>query len=209
MDIFIPSIAVSISQICIGHPFDTIKVLIQNNKFKNIKFKKFYKGFKYPMLTSLFFNCTVFPVFEKTYEYTNNYFISGLLSGILVSPIVFISDTYKINKQLSQSVVFSKYGIISTCLRESLAMSIYFSSYNILKENNLSYFISGGIAGICNWFFTYPIDVIKSRQIAQQISIKNAINQGKLLKGIHICLIRAFLVNSSNFWVYEYFKKII
>ena len=37
--------------------------------------------------------------------------------------------------------------------------------------------ISGGIAGLVNWTTTYPIDVIHARQIAQHISIKQAIKQ--------------------------------
>ena len=69
--------------------------------------------------------------------------------------------------------------------------------------------ISGGIAGLVNWTTTYPIDVIHARQIAQHISIKQAIKQGNLWRGFPVCATRAVLVNATTFSVYEKVKKIM
>ena len=53
-------------------------------------------------------------------------------------------------------------------------MSVYFGSYHKARDNGYNSFISGGISGLANWTFSYPIDVIMSRQIAQNISISQA-----------------------------------
>jgi len=43
-------------------------------------------------------------------------------------------------------------------------------------------------------------------QSGKTTSLKEAVLMGKLFKGLNICLIRAFLVNSIGFYTYEYFK---
>ena len=53
---------------------------------------------------------------------------------------------------------------------------------------------------------TYPIEVIKNRQMAQNIGLKDAINIGNIWKGYPICALRAVIVNSMNFWTYETVK---
>ena len=88
-------------------------------------------------------------------------------------------------------------------------MSFYFGSYNYLKDQGFNPLISGGLAGLLNWTTTYPIDVIRSRQIAQQISIKQAIKMGNLWKGYSVCALRAVIVNAANFWVYEKVRKMV
>ena len=55
--------------------------------------------------------------------------------------------------------------------------------------------------------FTYPIDTIRSRQISNNISIREAISMGNLWRGYSACLIRAFLVNSCSFYIYELCKE--
>ena len=85
----------------------------------------------------------------------------------------------------------------------------YFGGYFYCKhELKLSPLISGGIAGLLNWTFTYPIDVIRTRQMANNISIKKAINQGNLWKGYSACAMRAIIVNSASFYVYEKSKNL-
>ncbi len=62
------------------------------------------------------------------------------------------------------------------------------------------------MAGLCNWTVTYPIDVIKSRQMASNISISQAFRMGNLWKGFSICAARAVIVNAIDFWIYETVK---
>ena len=215
MKFLIPAFCVGVTQVAVGHPFDTSKVLIQNNKkWFGLSLSSYYRGWRYPLISSTFFNCTVFPVYEYTIKYTNNSFISGLISGIFVTPTVYAFDTFKIKNQTNQPISLSilknqKYGKVSTFYRETIAMSFYFGSYNYFKDQGFNPLISGGLAGLLNWTTTYPIDVIRSRQIAQQISIKQAIKMGNLWKGYSVCALRAVIVNAANFWVYEKVRKMV
>jgi|SaaInlStandDraft_1057018.scaffolds.fasta_scaffold20171_2 solute carrier family 25 (mitochondrial carnitine/acylcarnitine transporter), member 20/29 len=202
-----------ITQTIVGHPLDTIKVLIQNNKqFNKFKFINFYKGWRYPMVMSTLFNATLFPVNEKLYSYTNNFFASGFISGIIVSPIVYCFDIGKIKEQTNQKIMFNTFyktpGLFTTAMRESMAVSVYMGSYHVCKDKyNIDPFFAGGIAGILNWVFTYPLDVVRTRQMAQDISIKEAFDQKNLWKGFNICILRAAIVNASIFKVYEIVKS--
>ena len=197
-----------LAQIIVGHPFDTIKVLIQNNKpWRGLSFNRYYKGWKYPSASAIFFNCTAFPVYEYSIKKTENRFISGGFAGLAVTPIAFSFDIGKIKQQTDQKVVIRDFyktkGLTTTTMRETLAMITYFSSYNYLKEIEMHPLISGGLAGLTNWTIIYPIDVVKTRQMAQNITIKEAISQGYLWKGYSVCALRAIIVNAAIFFVYE------
>jgi len=210
----IPPLAMGLTDVSLGHPFDTAKVLIQNKKkWLGLPLKNYYRGWRFPLCCSCIFNCTVFPMYERTIKYTNNFWLSGFLSGIVVSPIVFALDTFKIKKQINKPISLSllkpMHGLWSTTARETLAMTVYFGTYNSLKKEGYNPMISGGAAGLVNWSATYPLDVIHSRQIAQHISIKQAIKQGNLWRGFPICATRAVIVNAATFSVYEKVKKLI
>ena len=52
-DIFAAS-CVGISQVLSGHPFDTAKVLIQNNKkWFGLHVKDYYRGWRFPLLAAV------------------------------------------------------------------------------------------------------------------------------------------------------------
>ena len=213
MDILFPPLCAGLIQAIVGHPIDTAKVFIQNNiKLRGLTIKDYYKGFKYPLLLSLIFNGTIFPSYEYLNNNINNSFITGGLVGTIVTPLVFTCETLKIlkqtNKQITKQKILSTNGLITTLSRESLAMSIYFSSYNYFKKHDYNSFLGGSISGFSNWLVTYPIDVIKTRQIAQQISFTQAYKQGNLYRGLGITLIRAVLVNGCIFFTYEHSNKL-
>ena len=212
-DFFIGAI-IGFTQIFSGHPLDTIKVRIQNNQnWKNMKLSNYYKGSIYPFCGLLMYNMIIFPTYERTIDITNSHLASGFFAGIAVSPCVYITDIGKVKRQLGSPLkikdfVFTK-GKVSNLARESFANMFYFGSYFYCKNNlELAPIISGGIAGLLNWSLTYPIDVIKTRQMAQNISIKKAINQGNLWKGYTPCAMRAIIVNSASFYVYEKSKNL-
>lgn len=201
------------TQTLFGHPLDTIKVRIQNNQnWKNMKPRHYYRGSLYPLSGSLVFNMIVFPVYENTIEHTKSPTLSGLISGLCVSPFIYMFDVGKIKRQADTKLKLKDFiktkGKISNISRETLANTVYFGSYFYCKNDlKLSPLVSGGIAGLLNWTLTYPIDVVRTRQIAQNISIKKAIKQGKIWKGYSPCAIRAVIVNSLSFYVYEYCKS--
>ena len=205
---------VGLAQTLVGHPFDTAKVLMQNKTpLKGLSLLNFYRGWRFPLISGSLFNCTVFPMYERTYKYTNSSLLSGALAGIAVTPILYTFDVGKIKQQTLQPLKIQDFwktkGIYSTGLRESFAMSFYFGSYFYFKDLGLDPFFAGGLAGLANWTGTYPIDVIRCRQIAQNISFKQALAQKKLWSGYPVCALRAIVVNSVNFKVYETVKTYI
>jgi len=212
MSDFIAAVFVGITQVFIGHPFDTTKVLIQNRKkFWGLPIKDYYRGWRFPLVSSIVFNCTVFPIYERTLTYTKNDTMSGFLSGLVIAPAVYCFEVGKIKQQTKQDFknYFKTRGKLSVLARETIAMSTYFSMYNYGKEKGYHTVLAGGAAGLANWTLTYPIDVVKSRQIAQNISIKDALKLGNLWKGYSICASRAIIVNAANFWVYENVKQFL
>jgi len=214
MDVILSSFFSGIIQVIIGHPFDTIKTINQNNNFlnKNIKLKNFYRGIKYPIIQTPLINVSNFyynDYFIK--KYNMNLFNSSILSGFISSIIITPLDYCKINNQqnLKKNINFIKilcsykhYHIVS--LREVPALFIYFNSYDYSKKYIHSYSLCGSLAGVLSWLLTYPIDTIKTRlQSNSANSIKDAILQKNLFNGIKPCLYRAFIVNGVGFYVYE------
>ena len=200
--------AAAIAQVGIGHPFDTAKVFIQNNKsLRTLTPRGFYRGYRYPLFADIIYNCTAFPIYNRSQKYTNSRYLSGFLAGVSISPLVFLFDTGKILQQTGQDVSLTKIikrnGKLATFCRESIAMTFYFSTYEYFKDQYYHPMIAGAVAGITNWTITYPIDVIRSRQIAQDITIRSAFNQGNFWKGYSLCATRALLVNAGIFYTYE------
>jgi hypothetical protein len=212
MSDFIAAACVGVAQVSIGHPFDTTKILMQNNrKWFGLPLRNYYRGWRFPLCSAVILNSITFPTVERTKPYTQNSFLSGCIAGIAITPIVFCFDVGKIRQQTKQSItiktIFNARGRYSTFARETLASSVYFGSYFTCRDFGWHPLLSGGIAGLCNWTLTYPIDVIKSRQMAQNITIKQALNMGNLWRGFSICATRAVIVNAIDFWVYESVKK--
>lgn len=221
MNEFIAGAFTGFTQIAVGYPFDTLKVLLQNKQsihYSNFKIQHLYRGVKYPLFSNTIINSLLFNSYHnsKSYirhdnKYVNNYFCAGFLSGLFVSPIIFITDIGKTTRQINQSITFQHLyrvkGLPVTMTRESLAYGLYFYTYEKLNEYNSKPLINGGIAGLVNWGLTYPIDVIKNRQVAQNISLKKAFQMGNFWKGYSICLIRALIVNGTGFYIYEKCKN--
>jgi solute carrier family 25 carnitine/acylcarnitine transporter 20/29 len=208
MNDFLAGTMSGFSQMFVGYPFDTLKVRLQNNTSnKKLALKHYYRGMMYPLITFGGLNSIVFGVHAKTQTICNNHFISGGLAGIACSPFVFLTDVGKIRRQMARRVQLSDFyktrGIYSTLFREIIGLSTYFGAYHFCRDDGLNIPLSGAISGLTNWTVSYPLDVIRNRQMAQNIYFYNAYKQGALWKGYRICAIRALLVNSVGFWVYE------
>lgn len=205
-----------IFQSIVGHPFDTYKVMMQNNKLnmKTIKTTNPFRGIKYPMMSSSIVCSISFGIHnycKKTVKLPD--FISGFLAGTVVTPIVFLSDYGKIKSQMKLPIywknIANQYGILSTFLRESIAFGIYFHTYDYFKSNDYPIAIAGAFAGLCNWTASYPIDVIRTRQMAYNMTIMQAYKKRQLWKGYLPCAIRAIKVNAVGFYVYDTLNDII
>jgi solute carrier family 25 carnitine/acylcarnitine transporter 20/29 len=211
---FLAGLISGTSQVIAGHPFDTLKVNIQNNNLKlfTLNFKNLYQGISYPLVTNSITVSIQFGVYSKLKNNNFNEIISsagaGFVTGFMSSPI----DRFKIKKQILAKDIYAKpfKGMSLTLLREVPANIIYFGTYNYLRNNKFNILLSGGIAGFLSWLITYPIDVIKTRiQSDKYINIKSAIMKKNFYKGLTPCLLRAIFVNSIGFYVYETTMKII
>lgn len=197
------------AQIVIGYPLDTLKVLSQNNlRLSKLSIKNLYGGVSYPLQSSIITNAVVFSLNKRLKDQGYHSFFNGFLSGALVTPFVYFFDKAKVNTQvgnkINKNVYSSMKGITMTLARETIAFGVYFSSYEYCREkHSIPIPIAGAFAGVCNWTATYPMDVIRNRQIAMDISINKAYNMGSLFKGLDYCLARAVIVNSVAFYVYE------
>lgn len=199
----------------IGFPLDTIKVLKQNNmNYIHKNPLRYYNGFTYSVSNQILNNSLSFSSLHYFNSYFKNHFVSGFLSGIVISPLVFAFDVGKIKNQVSNNKVYcvtlqdilNTNGFKTTILRESIALSVYFGTYYELRKKDVSIISSGGLAGVSNWLITYPLDIIKTRQMTFKISFKQAFTQKHLFRGLDVCLIRAFIVNSIGFYTYELAK---
>ena len=205
----IAGIFAGFSQVIFGHPFDTVIILIQNKyNYRSLPLKDYYRGYRFPLVSASILNTMSFSMVARTYPYTRNYYLSGAISGFVISPIVFLFDIGKIKSQTKQKFNLNTFvnnkGIYLTYLRETTAMTFYFGSYYTLKESyNFHPLLAGGSAGLINWTLTYPIDVIRNRQISQNCSFIDAFNQKNFWKGFKFCAMRSIIVNAAVFSTYE------
>ena len=217
-DPFLAGCISGVFQTVFGHPFDTLKTWKQNEGLLKIPSRNFfnlYKGISMPLLQLPIICSVTFGVDNYTYFYTKNRLLSSGFSGFVASFIVCPLDYLKIQQQQQLNLKLNKKTFVNsfkdikiTMVREIPAYTLYFTSYNFLKEKKFESFISGGVAGCFTWFFTYPQDTIKSRlQSGQAKTIKEAYKIGGLWKGINYCLLRAFIVNAIGFPIFEYFTE--
>jgi len=198
---------IGLVQAGIGHPFDTAKTLLQNGQsFRKLRPIEYYRGVAYPTAASLAFNVVTFPMFDYLQAKTNNNaYISGAIAGIAIAPIDYAFDIGKIRRQTLTRVPLHLNGATLRCLRTIIAQSVYFGVYFDLTQT-LGPLVAGAAAGLANWTITYPLDIVSTRQIAGNLLIREAMGGG-LWKGYLPCAIRAILVNSATFYVYEKLKK--
>ncbi len=211
---FISGAFAGIVQVLVGHPFDTMKVIVQNNSNINqFSIKNLYRGVQYPLPQSIICNSIVFSTSDFFDQYLNNKLCSGFISGMLVTPIIFYLDIGKTKEQLKIPYRCGDFlktkGFTSTIIRETSAFSLYFYTYDQCRKNDFSIMFSGSMSGVASWSLTYPIDVIRNRQIAKNITMYEAYKLGNLWRGYHYCILRSIITNAAIFYTYENVKKII
>ena len=239
------------SQTVIGHPIDTLKTLYQNKNSKVIEkiyhesvrqeiqnkkpkfgvISRLYAGVSYPLIINLLYNTAVYELHNKIYQKTNNHFMSGFVSGSIMSIFLNPFEVGKIKQQIyyknNKDVIKSKRRIPKslninqiinryhtncklfvalpyTLLRESISSGIYFHTYFSLIDK-IDAFNAGGISGVSSWILTYPIDTYKTRvQANSNYKMKiNIKNFKSLWNGLSFCLIRAYMVNGVGFYIYN------
>lgn len=220
---------IGIGQVSVGHPFDTMKVIIQSGGSPKINPYQYFRGIRYPMTLSTFSNSGLFGIYSTCYNNGFSTFQSGLISGAIMSLVMNPFEFWKVqaqnnpeqyakNKKLSFKAKFKLCysGMRYMTPRESLGNGIYFSTYFYLTENKnnkvlglevnaLSPFWAGGLAGTTSWIFTYALDTLKTRKQANPSwTFKQCWNAGPLYRGLGVCLCRAFLANGFSFVIYDW-----
>jgi len=205
-----------ISQAIIGHPLDTIKVLQQNNlSLKHLKLIDLTRGIQYPLYYKLITNSMCFDL-NKNINIENN-FIRNSIVGLYMSPFTHIIDLFKIYRQNGKSLRqlsyndFTNYrGFLCTISRDMISYSLYIPIYIVMKDNGYNTPISGAIAGLTNWTASYPIDVIRTRQISNyNNTLYDSIKMGSIWRGYPACALRSILATSIGFTMYEEAFKLI
>ena len=226
------------SQVIIGYPFDTVKTNLQNSIPIKPLFqspKLFYKGIQYPLITTMLGTTLMFGNYSFILEHTNNKLLSATATGIIGAFLITPFDYLKIQRQILEqnnaqqqelahmknktkykklNEIFSNprrlyHGLSLTILRESIAIPAYFLTFDYMYEScHIHPFLSGGIAGINSWLFTYPLDTLKSRrQLYHHKPLGELITMSPLYNGLGITLLRGFIVNGFSFYFYSMAKK--
>ena len=206
MNDFICGYMTGISQVIIGYPLDTMIVYKQTGKNLNtITFKNLFNGIKYPVVSSGLINSLTFGSNYNIYKYTNNHYISGAITGLISSIFISPIELYKIRAQRLLPMNISRFtGLRFTMMREIIATASYFGLYNTLQDKNNNPLLSGGITGCLSWLISFPIDVIKTRvQCGEKMTLHKIIHLKNRWNGLSFCLIRAAIVNSVGFYIFE------
>ena len=201
-------LSVGVSETLVGYPFLTLKTMVQNKvPLRGLTLPRLYQGARYPFVSSIGFNALVFPLTHRLHHRHHlPYAYCGALAGLAVTPQCWFLDTFTIRRQTNQRVhrhMFRKSkGFGMTAVRESTALAAYFGTYHSVREY-CSVPVAGGVAGLVNWGLTFPVDTLRTRQIAQKCDLRTALAQGQLWRGVHFALIRAVVVNAASFSVFE------
>jgi len=206
MNDFLYGYITGISQVIIGYPLDTIVVYKQTGKnINNITFKNLFNGIKYPLLSNGFISSICFGLNYNIYNYTNNHYVSGGITGFVTSFIISPIELYKIRSQrLLNTNIHIFTGLNVTIIKKILSSACYFGIYNTIQKYNDNPLISGGITGCISNFIGYPFDVVKTRiQCGEIMTIKKIFYIKNLWNGISFSLTRALIVNSVGFYIFE------
>tara|TARA_Y100000389_G_scaffold112641_1_gene109693 strand:+ start:5085 stop:5750 length:666 start_codon:yes stop_codon:yes gene_type:complete len=204
-----------ISQALVGHPLDTIKVLQQNNvPWKSLKFIELMRGVKYPLYYKIVTKSLCFDL-DKRINIKND-FARNAVVGLYLAPFTHALDLFKIYRQNDRSIKqISYYDIVNyraflcTVTRDMLSYSFYIPTFMIMKKNDYNTVVSASVSGFVNWSISYPIDVIRTRQISNnQNTLRDSINMGSLWKGYNACATRGALTAVVGFLVYENMIKL-
>ena len=100
---------------------------------------------------------------------------------------MYFIDTFTIRRQTNQGVGLNMFrdsrGFGMTVGREVVALSTYFGTYHKMRENYGS-LVSGGTAGLVNWTLSFPLDTMRTRQMAQRCTLTEAWTMGHMWKSL-------------------------
>ena len=221
MEIIFAGLSAGIASTLVGFPLDSLKVLKQGTQYQRVCHGKihmfdFYRGIRFPLMQNIILSSVVTWNYKKYEKKMDNKLLASFYLSLIETFLVCPIDKFKIMSQQHVPISFTLRNIQKSfkdlpivALRKIPGTTIYFFTYQSLTaqfehKTNTTTFISGSIAGLFSWIFTYPIDTIKTRiQGETSPTISHAIKRGMLWKGISFCLFRACIVNGVYFSVFE------
>lgn len=259
------------SGILFGHPFDTVKVMMQTQNhqqriytgtFQCIRsivakesFTGLYRGLSSPMAGVALVNAVVFGVYGNIQKRLSDpdslrsHFwagsTAGLIQSVITSPMELVKTRLQIQTKQTTGIrfrgpidcmhhihctegvrgLYRGFGI--TAIRDVPGFACYFVLYEAMvrTSSNPGAFhtlMAGGLAGVCSWIVSLPIDVVKTRlqadgasHVPRYTGIMDCVKQSYraegltfLTHGMSSTLIRAFLMNSVCFYVVAYTMRL-
>jgi hypothetical protein len=88
---YLPGVCAGISQTLVGHPFDTLKTLIQNGQsWREIGIRGYYRGVIPPLIGSTLFTGILFPTYHALDDILcQQHWLSGAIAGLILTPTIF------------------------------------------------------------------------------------------------------------------------
>ena len=139
----------------------------------------------------------------------SNMVLSGALAGasqvIITNPIEFIKIQMQMQQELNtknnsiikilrENNLLKTYKNCFPCLvRDVLFSSIYFPTYNYLKDNNYNYFLSGILSGALSAYTTTPFYIIKTR-------IQTIINDNLKITNFAYCALKIYRLEGFSYF---------
>ena len=162
--------------------------------------------------------------------------VAGFFASFVVTPVekwkimkqnnpsYSYKDLFYISQNMRLRQMFN--GLSACYMREVPGYAIYFTTYNALQNISLHHIsqiipqndivdigFRGGMSGLTAWTVIYPTDTIKTHMQYYNTTFldttKELYKSGRLYSGFGMGLIRAFLLHSMVFNVYEYTKRIM
>ena len=204
---FIPGFAMGITRALVSHPFEILKIKSQLNIKNN---SSLFKGVQYSLLASGIERGIQFGLYDFFKNNNDTNLISSLKASSFSICISIPYNFYIVNKSVvNQKFKFNLSNLSKTIpleyLRSYMGSTIFLYSYNQLKDNNISLWLSafGGTTAV--WSLTYPIDNIRNQIISQNnnFSIKN------LYKGIQYPIFRSIPSSIAGMYVFEKVKSLL
>lgn len=205
---FIPGFTMGIIRSIISHPFEILKLNSQMNIAKNNFYKNIFKGIHLSVLSNSLERGIQFGLFEN-FKQNDNIIIASMKSSFLSTSISLPYNIILLRKYILTSSIFIPKKIFYKSIgleytRNLLGSNIFLTSYNYLKDNNISIIYRAPLSSSIVWIITYPLDSYKNLLLAN-----NKINIKNLYVGIQYPLIRSIPSSIIGFYVYEFMLKMI
>lgn len=211
-------------QTVVGYPLETIKTRLQTSGGAReqlvASFSGLYRGAAVPFVSQILIHPWFFFVYTELHErHGLSSFLagagSGIVSGVLTTPM-------EARKTATQAALGTTtigktalplsnrwwwcWGLLATTARDTLGCAVYWDTFERWKdwrdEHRETYpvWYAGGVAGVCSWMTSYPLDLWKTRA-QTRCSTRQTVSAS--VCAVLVTCVRAFLVNAGILAIYD------